>query len=62
MQKLRRNTRKCKGGFFGSQNSNKTWYQNNMDWVTWNKSNPSMYPKYDETMYYYKKGSTNYGK
>jgi hypothetical protein len=62
MQKLRRNTRKYKGGFFGSQNLNKTWYQNNLDWETWNKSNPSMYPRYDKTIYYYKKGSTNYGK
>jgi hypothetical protein len=48
-----------KGGLFGSQNSSKTYAQNYSDWQTWNKSDPDKYPKYDENIYYYKKGSTN---
>jgi hypothetical protein len=62
MPTLKKQTRKCKGGFFGNQNADKTWYQNIVDWKTWNISDPITYPSYDETMYYYKKGSTNYGK
>ena len=60
--KKRHSRKRSTGGWFGNQNSNKTFEQNNADWKTWNISDPITYPSYDETMYYYKQGFTNYGK
>ena len=60
--KKRHSRKRSTGGWFGNQNQDKTWYQNILDWKTWNISDPITYPSYDETIYYYKQGSTNYGK